>query len=336
MSKTARASAKTRPVDSAPGASNRSWLSLRMIETFVAVVQQGGMTNAAARLGTTQSAVSQALTAIEAGLGTRLIDRSVRPVRLTLFGARFYERAEELLRGARELEQIVELKRSERLPLVRIGMIDSFASTVGPALLRELAPIAARWSVASGVAQTSLKALGDQWVDLIITSEEPPGGADLIMLPLLREPLFIVAPTRAAKSARGLTELATRLPLIRYSAQAFLGRQIEAYLQQHDLALPRQYELDTSDAVLSLVKAGLGWTISTPLCVLKTQAAPGDFRYLRLPAPGALRRLRLFAHRDQHARIWERVAQTTCSILEKDWLPAIRRLAPWDDLAQGG
>ena len=44
-----------------------------MIETFVAVVQQDGMTAAATRLGTTQSAVSQAITAIETGLGTRLI-----------------------------------------------------------------------------------------------------------------------------------------------------------------------------------------------------------------------------------------------------------------------
>ena len=43
-------------------------LSIRQIEVFVAVVQRDGMTPAAHHLGMTQSAVSQAVTAIENGL----------------------------------------------------------------------------------------------------------------------------------------------------------------------------------------------------------------------------------------------------------------------------
>jgi len=309
----------------------RGWLSLRMIETFVAVVQQDGMTNAAARLGTTQSAVSQAITAIEAGLGTQLIDRSVRPMQVTLFGAKFYEHAVEVLRGARELEQVVEGRNGERLPLLRIGMTDSFASTVGPHLLREIAPLASRWSVASGVAHTSHKALVEQAVDLMFTSEEVERGADLVVLPVLREPFFVVAPKGLATRGTTMESLAAKLPLIRYSARAFIGRQVETYLQHQDLVLPRQYELDTSDAVLAMVKAGLGWTITTPLCVLKTAPALRDFVYLPLRAPTAHRRLRLVAHRDQHAELWARVAETARELLTKEWIPAIRKLAPWDD-----
>src|ERR1700750_1048460 len=127
MRKAARKSKPVEPawVETAP--STRGWLSLRMIETFVAVVQQDGMTNAAARLGTTQSAVSQSITAIETRLGTQLIARSVRPMQLTLFGSKFYEHAVELLRRARELEQVVDARNGERLPLLRIGMTGSLA-----------------------------------------------------------------------------------------------------------------------------------------------------------------------------------------------------------------
>ncbi len=309
----------------------RGWLTLRMIETFVAVVQQDGMTNAAARLGTTQSAVSQAITAMETGLGSQLIDRSMRPMQLTLFGAKFYEHAQEVLRRTRELEQVVEGRNGERLPLLRIGMTDSFASTVGPYLLREIAPLAARWSVASGVAHTSHKALEDQSVDVMFTSDDIGRSAELVVLTVLREPFFIVAPKGAATRATTMQALADKLPLIRYSARAFIGRQVESYLTQHDYALPRQYELDTSDAVLAMVRAGFGWTITTPLCVLKTGPASGDFVYLPLPSPGAHRRVRLVAHRDQRAELWTRMAKTARTLIEKQWIPSIRRMAPWDD-----
>jgi DNA-binding transcriptional LysR family regulator len=305
-----------------------------MIEMFVAIVQQQGMTQAAHHLGTTQSAVSQAITAIESKLGTPLLDRSVRPMQLTLFGTTFYERALELLRGARELEQVVDLRHGERLPLLRIGMVDSFASTVGPHLLRELAPLATRWSVASGVEQTSRSALTTQTADLVITSEEIASTPELLVYPLLQEPLLIVAPRDAPPRRGGLAALGKTLPLIRYSAHGFLGRQVEAYLQHVGIALPRQYELDTSDAVLALVKAGIGWTISTPLCVLKTQRAIEDFRYLPLPAPRWVRRIRLLAHRDRHAALWQRVAETCRSLLAEEWLQPMRELAPWDHMAR--
>jgi DNA-binding transcriptional LysR family regulator len=326
----ARAAPRSTAEESAPSA--RGWLNLRMIEMFVAVVQQDGMTNAAHRLGTTQSAVSQAITAIEAGLGAQLIDRSVRPMQLTRFGGKFYEHAVELLRRSRELEQVVDLQQNDRLSLVRIGMSDSFASTVGPHLLREIAPLASRWSVASGVQHTSLKALQEQLVDLMITSEDVGRSPHLIVLSVLREPFFIVAPKGMPVGDGSIEDLAARLPLIRYSARAFIGRQVEMYLQHHDVTLPRQYELDTSDAVLAMVKAGLGWTITTPLCVLKTLPALHDFQYLPLEAPGAVRRLRLVAHRDHHAQLWERVAATARAIMKDEWIPPIRALVPWDDL----
>jgi DNA-binding transcriptional LysR family regulator len=319
--------------------SGRSWLNLRMIEVFVSVVQQDGMTNAAHRLGMTQSAVSQAITAIESGLGAQLIDRSTRPMQLTLFGSMFYERAQELLRRSRELEQLVGMQQNARLPLLRIGMVDSFASTVGPHLLREIATLATRWSVASGVGETTLKALEEQRADLIITSEDIGRNEDYLALELLREPLFIVCPKDAkipansGSSAAALHELGQRLPLVRYSQSALLGRHIEIYLRNHELDLPRQYEFDTSDAVLAMVKAGLGWAMTTPLCVLKTQASPADFQFVQLKPAAAARTLRLVAPKGEHSALWERVAATARTILKHQWIPAIRRLAPWAEAA---
>jgi DNA-binding transcriptional LysR family regulator len=326
------------PGREASAATARSWLNLRMIEVFVAVVQRDGMTNAANHLGMTQSAVSQAITAIESGLGTQLIDRSVRPMQLTLFGTTFFERAIELLRRSRELEQLVDMQHNARLPVLRVGMADSFASTAGPQLLSEIATLASRWSVVSGVEETSRKALIEQRVDLIITSEDVGRSADLITLPILREPMFIVAPRSLAVSKGGgesLEALGERLPLVRYSPGTFLGRHVETYLRHHEFDLARQYEFDTSDAVLAMVKAGFGWTITTPLCVLKSQAVLDDFQYLPLKPEAAARTLRVVAHNDEHSAIWERIAATARTALKHHWIPRIKKLAPWAEVSSG-
>ena len=310
----------------------RGWLNLRLIEIFVAGVQEDGMTHAAKRLGMTQSAVSQAIGTIEAGLGTQLIIRSKRQIQLTLFGTTFYERAIELLHRSRELEQLVGLQQNARLPLLRMGMVDSFASTVGPVLLREITGMASRWSVTSGVSGTDVRGLVEQRIDLIITSDEIGDAPRLLDLPLLREPLFIIVPKGFSGRSDDLEALGQTLPFIRYSAGTFLGRKVDFYFRQHGLSLPREYEFDTSDAVLAMVRAGLGWTITTPLCVLRTRAAADEYQYLPLPGEGAYRTLRVVAHNDEHVALWERVSATARTILKHQWVPQIKRLAPWAEI----
>jgi LysR family glycine cleavage system transcriptional activator len=59
---------------------------LRLLTTFEAVSRYGSMSEAAACLNVTQPAVSQALKALEDHIGAPLIDRSVRPARLTETG----------------------------------------------------------------------------------------------------------------------------------------------------------------------------------------------------------------------------------------------------------
>ncbi|WP_316746017.1 LysR family transcriptional regulator [Streptomyces sp. MK7] len=66
-----------------------------LLRTFVAVLDHRSFSRAAAALGYTQSAVSQHITALEADLGTRLVER--RPVAPTPAGERLMEHAPALL-----------------------------------------------------------------------------------------------------------------------------------------------------------------------------------------------------------------------------------------------
>jgi len=82
------------------------------VEAFLSVAQHRSFRRAAAELGVTPSAISQAVRAFEARLGAALFIRTTRSVGLTEAGARFLSRAkpafEELVaagQGARELGQ---------------------------------------------------------------------------------------------------------------------------------------------------------------------------------------------------------------------------------------
>ena len=75
-------------------------IELRELNVFVIVTDSSSMTGAAARLGMTQSAVSQVITKLEGHLGAKLLDRSVRPISVTNAGHTFYERAVSILEQA--------------------------------------------------------------------------------------------------------------------------------------------------------------------------------------------------------------------------------------------
>ncbi|WP_335932441.1 LysR family transcriptional regulator [Streptomyces sp. PTD5-9] len=70
-------------------------MDTHLLRTFVAVLEHHSFSRAAAALGYTQSAVSQHIAALEADLGSRLVDR--RPVAATPAGARLMEHAPALL-----------------------------------------------------------------------------------------------------------------------------------------------------------------------------------------------------------------------------------------------
>lgn len=305
----------------------KSWMNLRWIEAFVATIEDESMSKAAERLELTQSAVSQAIAGLERAIGCQLIDRSVRPSKLTLAGTAFYKKATEVLDHAWELEQVVDLDLNKLLPLLRIGMVDSFAATAGPALVQELDSIAAQWSVASGYEDTSVRALLERRVDFIISPDDSFRQSDLIAFPIFEEPYFLIAPKRAA--GRSLEALSAEIPLIRYSRRSFFGGEVDNYLRQHAVAPQHRYQLDTSDAVMAMVRAGIGWAITTPLVALKSHPAADELQCLRLPKEPPKRRLWLIARRTEGAELAERIAGAAHEAVMRHCLPEILKLTPW-------
>lgn len=114
-------------------------LSLDRLRVFVAVIEEGSFTAAAARLNATQSGISQHVAKLEQALGTKLVERGLRGASTTPAGRRLYARSIELLREISVVEQgITDLGRGAT-GRVTLGVMPALTrSQLGPVLRQYL------------------------------------------------------------------------------------------------------------------------------------------------------------------------------------------------------
>jgi DNA-binding transcriptional LysR family regulator len=310
------------------GSSSPLTVNLRLLEVFLCVVEEGTMTGAAERLGLSQAAVSQAVTSLEQLLGVRLFDRSVRPPALTLVGQAAAGKAAGLLDSAHRFEDEIRFSSTHRVPLLRIGMLDSFASTAGPHVLNALREAAAEWTVASGYRATRYQALLDRISDIVVTSDETPIPPDVDARSILSEPFVLVVPRSFSGTVSDLGKLEGRLDFIRYGRDAHMSTSIARCLDKAGVAPVRRFQFDTTDAALRMVAGGFGWTIMTPLICIKSMMEPSTVRVLPLPGPAMRRELIVAVRRGEGAEIARQLRGAAIAALQEFALPRISLLMP--------
>lgn len=96
------------------------------LTAFVAVVEAGGFTAAARRIGESQSVISKAVGALEKRLGVQLLHRSTRSVTLTDHGRTYYERTKPLLDEFAQADGELMSSALELSGLVRIAASVTF------------------------------------------------------------------------------------------------------------------------------------------------------------------------------------------------------------------
>jgi DNA-binding transcriptional LysR family regulator len=312
------------------GASERLPFDLRELEIFLAVADTRSMTAAATRLGLTQPAVSQVVRQLEVQTGVQLIVRRPRPLTLTVAGAMLHQRAAGVLDEARKILPAVREALTVKVPLVRIGIIDSLFSLVAPALGIELRNLVEQLSLWSGLTEAHNAAFARRSLDIVITQDPLEDVNGLERYPILREPYVLLLPGESQiRSTTDLAKLAQGLPLIRYTARSLTGKEIERYLRRQRLTIPMGQEFDDTAAVMAMVAAGFGWAITTPLCIIDAAAAGNRVVCVPLPGQSLTRQLTLVARVGELGRVPRRVAALAREVLEKRCFPEIRRMMPW-------
>lgn len=99
---------------------------LRSIEAFVVVARTLSFTKAALELNITKSAVSRRIQALEADLGTRLLQRTANTVRLTASGRTYAEMTSAAFADLHRATRAMALAKTSSV--VRVAVPESFAS----------------------------------------------------------------------------------------------------------------------------------------------------------------------------------------------------------------
>src|SRR5271170_8354442 len=146
------------------------------VTVLAAVIEAGTIVRASEALGLTASAVSRALSRLEARVGVRLLDRTTRSLSLTDEGRRFYEHVGPHLAGIEEAA--IEASGSANKVRGRLRVnIDPFFSRI--VLSQHLAAFLARYPDLS-VELTMRDSVGDlvaDGFDLALRFGEPPVGS---------------------------------------------------------------------------------------------------------------------------------------------------------------
>jgi DNA-binding transcriptional LysR family regulator len=304
-------------------------IDMQALRVFVATAEDCNMSKAAERLGISQPAVSQSIRLLEENFGAPLLNRSARPLTLTPAGIALLNRGRVLLEEALNLRGAVIEASQGIKPSLRIGLVDSFASTCGTPLVQQLLRTTTQLSVRTGLTPNLGEALARRELDLVISSRslDLDGMANHA---LMSERFLAIAPKSSApvSSAADLAALARALPIVRFNQQSHLGEQVERALRRMRLSLPRRLEVDTADTLTSMVAGGIGWAITTPLCLLQGSRSASSVRHHVVTELTAERTVYLHARRGEYGSLAQDTFEVARLILEGQTLRELKAINP--------
>jgi DNA-binding transcriptional LysR family regulator len=288
------------------------------------------MAGAAKVLGITQPAVSQTIAELEASLRCKLFDRLLRPIGITLAGALVREHARSLLAEAHQIVPALQHSTHTKLPLTRIGIVDSMVRSFGPSLASSILASVSQVSIYSGLTASMTESLLTRELDLVIGVDEFDALEGVERHRLFTEPYVVIVPRdHDLPEAPSIDDLRKALPLIRYSARSQTGSQVDRQLRRLRLELPWLIEFDEPHGLTQIVGSGGGWAITTPLCLVGVRADMSRIRVLPFPGPKFTRSLALLSRVRELGHVPAMISRLAKSYLEDNSIPQILAGSPW-------
>ena len=251
--------------------------TLSQLRTFVTIAENKHFGTAAAKLGISQPSLSQALVAIEHGLGIQLIERSTRRVIVTPAGEQLLPYAKSTLDAADAFIAHSRGTHGTLIGPITIGIIPTVAPYILPTLLTtinerypDLVP-----HIVEDQTRHLVQMLRDGHLDLAIMAL-PSETSGVTEVALYHEDFAVVVPENhplAGRTDLGLAEL-DQLDLLLLDDGHCLHDQIVDLCRKADLnpteatnSVTRASSLTT---IMQLVVGGLGATL-VPVSALNTE-----------------------------------------------------------------
>ncbi len=270
------------------------------MEVFVATAEEASISAAARRLQASAATVSQQLTNLEGAIGTTLLDRGARPVTLTPAGEMFLRRANTILNEAEQARAELAMADLSRLTRLRLGMIEDFDADVTPTLLTEMSKDLknCHFVLETGASHQLRDLMDARALDMIVAASVDANATGMEVYPLMEEPFVAAVPKGSIKPGDDVAKQLRRMSCIQYTTRHFMGRMISAHLEEQGVRARGRFELASYHAIMAMVADGAGWSILTPLAVMRAARFKDQVDLHPLPFAPLSRSISLMARKD--------------------------------------
>jgi LysR family nitrogen assimilation transcriptional regulator len=294
-------------------------MDIRQLRYFIAIVETGSFSRAAARLRVAQPALSQHVLAMEAALGVTLLQRNPRGVALTEAGQRLLDRARDIEASFQALDEHV---RGITSPAgnVRFGMPATINEQLGVPLIEaalETFP-KIRIRISEAMSGFVLDWLRDGIVDIALlynVIDEKGLALQHVLTEEIR--LFGRPGMKGSPRGEGLTlGAALRLPLILPGPAHGLRELIETAAQKTGKPLKPAIEIDSYRQIKQLAMRGIGYGM-LPATAIRQEILDGTFVSWRVTCPALVRKIYLGSPKARPLSAASRaISQLSLSILK--------------------
>ena len=309
---------------------NTKTIEIGALRIFAAITEADTLTQAAERLGITQSAVSQTLKQIERQTGTQLVNTRSRPIKLTPSGQVLKGYAQQILNDTQRMLADVRMASEGGMLPLNIGMIDSFCDVAGLQFMQQVKSFTSNLTLRTGLGSPLSQDLLNRDLDLLITSDPIDEHPELQRFPILRDPFVMIVPEEFAQDGTATPAwLAENVPFVRYTRSSRLGILTDLIARRLNINLNVAYELDSTQTLLRFVQSGQGWAITTGLCMVRYPELLRGTRVMQLANGANARHLTMLCRPNELGAVPEKVATLCRSIYGDDIVPQLIEIAPW-------
>ncbi len=253
---------------------------------FWTVAQRGHLTQAAAQLRVSQSALSAQIRQLEAYLGQPLFERSGRSLQLTEFGAMVLDYADSIFGLGQELMATVRGGLGQRQQHLRVGAVATLSRNFTENLLRPLFTRPnVRLTLQSGSLEELLEQLRVHNLDVVLSNRPVVAEAERPWrcMPLSQQAVCLIGPPRASRRRFRPPDDLAGMRLVLPGPSSDVRSQFDLWCERSRLKIEVVAEVDDM-AMLRLFARDSGAVALLPEVVVQDELREGRLqRYCAVP-----------------------------------------------------
>ena len=263
--------------------------SIKILQNFLAITRHKSVAAAAREIGLTAAAAGQQLQQLEKEIGIELFDRTKRSLTLNSHGRSLIEPIQEIIARYEALGS--NLKTDLSGTIVLGALVSTLMGAFGKTLnkLKQNYP-ELEIKLIAGLSSNFLDQVVEGSLDAAIVTESPFALPQNVQwTELYKEPMILIFPA-LSKSRKSSSNTQTQLPFIRFERKTWTGHLVDQTIRANKLKIQDGMELNSVEAIIELVRQGLGYSIVPKLAniawtsdrQLKIQELPGKTVYRKV------------------------------------------------------